>query len=172
MCYNPLHQRPETLPEHRWMHTRHHGHWPNSALPNKPFSQNTNIFSWEASKTFQNQFLTTAQMFGASTSPPYGTVLDHGEVQQRRHGLAMPDHAVSCVPCSTDRELASLEPLAAPPGQRRFRVPLSSFLRVRCTEFHLPRAPPALALIVNSHMINLSAWEVARIEAPESFPLG
>ena len=81
----------------------------------------------------------------------------HGEVQQRRRGLAMPDHAVSCVPCSTDRELASLEPLAAPPGQRRFRVPLSSFLRVRCTEFHLPRAPPALALIVNSHMINLSA---------------
>lgn len=40
----------------------------------------------------------------------------------------------------------------------------------------LPSAAPGissrLALIVNSHMINLSAWRVGRIEAPELFPLG
>ena len=67
----------------------------------------------------------------------------------------VPNHAVTCVPCSTDRELELHSN-----HRRRFRVPLSSFLRVRCTELDLPldgSSTPALALIVNSHMINLSA---------------
>ena len=73
----------------------------------------------EASKTFQNQFLltTAAQMISSSqpgtTQPPHRPAVVRGEVQQRRRGLALvPDHAVTCVPCSTDRELASLEPPA------------------------------------------------------------
>ena len=122
-------------------------------VPNKPFSQNTNNQHLRFSKTFQNQFGLLGGRWEERRDPA-GPSRSLVKAWPGAPGLTRPG-------CSTERELPSL-PIT-------WRADFGSFSP-------LPSAAPGissrLALIVNSHMINLSAWRVGRIEAPELFPLG
>ena len=75
--------------------------------------------------------------------------------------------------CGQRRGLVPPARPARPPGPAHNSVILLS--RASARRFRDPLRFVRLALIVNSHMINLSAWRVGRIEAPFApwvFPLG
>ena len=123
-------------------------------MPNKPFSQNTNITSLE---TFQNQFL--AKPPGSQAEPGQGRGVASGD-QSRAGSLR-----VECGHCSGDRE-----PLTRPAALIRHGQALAEREETEGTNpgdeaaaaaKGEPSAAPAGAsparLIVNSHMINLSA---------------
>ena len=124
-------------------------------LPNKPFSQNTNI--WRSLGNFPKPVPAALEADPGQTSESRLVVTVREEEAwpgQHQHLALLLNHAV----------LVFLDQpsLLTRTSARRFRDPLCP----------LHRAPSNPALIVNSHMINLSAWQVGRIEAPQLFPLG
>ena len=125
-------------------------------MPNKPFSQNTNITSLE---TFQNQFL--AKPPGSQAESGQGRGVASGD-QSRAGSLR-----VECGHCSGDREPLTRPAALIRHGQawRREEREESEGTNpgdeAAAAAKGEPSAAPAGAsparLIVNSHMINLSA---------------